>query len=381
MKTKFTLVALLIAAFFSGFAQQVPNGSFENWTSSVTPDSWTSPEAANGLPSSFFTFKDTIHTDGSYSVKMVCDSISLAPQAGVIGTFISLGTATAGNGGTLDFHGVPFTYRPDSVIFDYMYTSPGADTGFFQIELSKNFTDVILAGGVHLRPTGGVWAHASIPLAGAYNDANTPDTLLLQFFASATQSDPIKGTTLHVDGLRFGYVNQPAPTINASITAGGPVTFCTGDSVTLQANTGTNYTYQWDLNASAISGATASSYVAKASGAYTVIIDSAGINATSNTITVTDTACGTIGIKNVYAAQLSVYPNPASTQLHINSTDNLDGFNLQMFDIVGRMVLAQTLEGNSNVINVVKLSNGTYIFRITDKENALVSQNKFNVIK
>ena len=40
MKTRFTLLAAFIAAFFSGFGQQIPNGSFENWTNLTLTPGW-----------------------------------------------------------------------------------------------------------------------------------------------------------------------------------------------------------------------------------------------------------------------------------------------------------------------------------------------------
>ncbi|MFN3876216.1 MAG: fibronectin type III domain-containing protein, partial [Flavobacteriales bacterium] len=45
--------------------------------------------------------------------------------------------------------------------------------------------------------------------------------------------------------------------LTATITAGGPTTFCAGGSVVLSANTGTGLTYQWRRNGAKISGATA----------------------------------------------------------------------------------------------------------------------------
>jgi hypothetical protein len=56
----------------------------------------------------------------------------------------------------------------------------------------------------------------------------------------------------------------------------------------LNANTGTNLTYQWQLNGLNVSGATSSTFSAFSSGTYTVVvIDGAGCIATSNAITVT----------------------------------------------------------------------------------------------
>jgi hypothetical protein len=76
-----------------------------------------------------------------------------------------------------------------------------------------------------------------------------------------------------------------APT--ATITAAGPTSFCHPGSVTLNANTGTGYTYQWKLNGVNISGATFSGYSAAATGSFTVTVTSGGCSTTSSAIAVT----------------------------------------------------------------------------------------------
>lgn len=58
--------------------------------------------------------------------------------------------------------------------------------------------------------------------------------------------------------------------IIASISAGGPTTFCRGLNVVLSANTGAGFTYQWLRNGANIAGATNSSFTASQSGNYTV---------------------------------------------------------------------------------------------------------------
>jgi hypothetical protein len=55
-----------------------------------------------------------------------------------------------------------------------------------------------------------------------------------------------------------------------TITPGGPTTFCAGGSVTLTSSSATGN--QWSLNGNPIGGATANTYVATASGSYTVIV-------------------------------------------------------------------------------------------------------------
>ena len=73
----------------------------------------------------------------------------------------------------------------------------------------------------------------------------------------------------------------------ATITAATATTFCSGESVVLNANTGTGYTYQWSNNGTAISGATAASYTATTAGTYTVTVTSNSCPATSTGVKVT----------------------------------------------------------------------------------------------
>ncbi|HUM48487.1 MAG TPA: hypothetical protein PLD84_16260, partial [Chitinophagales bacterium] len=79
------------------------------------------------------------------------------------------------------------------------------------------------------------------------------------------------------------------PSASVSISAAGPTTFCKGDQVTLsQSSAGTFSTYQWQLDAVNISGATTSSYNATASGSHTLMVTSScGSTATSNAVAVT----------------------------------------------------------------------------------------------
>lgn len=88
----------------------------------------------------------------------------------------------------------------------------------------------------------------------------------------------------------FKYTTMPATTVvNASITAGGSTTFCSGGSVVLTANSGSSQTYQWKKDGSSISGATNITYTATSSGSYTVKVTKSGVSATSAAVAVTVT--------------------------------------------------------------------------------------------
>ena len=80
-------------------------------------------------------------------------------------------------------------------------------------------------------------------------------------------------------------------TINAApatLTPSGATAICQGSSVVLAGPTGTGLTYQFLLNGTAISGATAGTYSATAAGSYTVrVTNAAGCTATSPAVVVT----------------------------------------------------------------------------------------------
>lgn len=63
--------------------------------------------------------------------------------------------------------------------------------------------------------------------------------------------------------------------------------------------------------------------------------------------------------------ELSIYPNPTKNWLNIKS-DALTDAKLSIYDINGRLVITQNLEGNLNALNVEQLQSGTYILKIED---------------
>jgi hypothetical protein len=77
---------------------------------------------------------------------------------------------------------------------------------------------------------------------------------------------------------------NPKPIVNA--TANGPTSFCIGSSVTLQAQAGAGYTYQWFDNNMAIAGATAATLLVTNSGSYSYVAYLQSCTDTSNSIVV-----------------------------------------------------------------------------------------------
>jgi hypothetical protein len=298
MKSKFTLVAALVVAFFAVNAQQIPNAGFETWSSATNPDGWATVDGIFGSPLGFASKDTADKVELTASIKLKSDSLAAVPQAGVVPGLVSLGTASY-VGGQPTFYGIPFAFRPDTLFFSYKYSTPGADTAGVQIVLFKSGSNPVLAGGIPLGTTAGQWANVYVPLTANYSSAATPDTLLIQFYASFNDVAPaVKGSTLNVDRIRFGYVNVPS-----------------------------------------------------------------AINEIAESVNVT------------------VFPNPASDVINVASQKNLAGFNFQIMDITGRVVSTTTLTGETTSVFVADLAKGNYIYKITDKNNALVKQDKFAIVK
>jgi hypothetical protein len=75
------------------------------------------------------------------------------------------------------------------------------------------------------------------------------------------------------------------PLPSAIITASGPTTFCSGNSVLLNAPVNANYSYQWNKNGVVISGATHSNYTATTPATYKVMVTNNITGCSKNTTT------------------------------------------------------------------------------------------------
>jgi alpha-tubulin suppressor-like RCC1 family protein len=70
---------------------------------------------------------------------------------------------------------------------------------------------------------------------------------------------------------------------------------------------------------------------------------------------------------------IHIYPNPTSNVIYIEYLD-LTNSKLRVFDINGRKLINQSLNNNSNFINIEKLLTGVYFFRIDSNEGYVVKR-------
>jgi hypothetical protein len=213
MKAKFTLIASLVAVCTLLHAQQFPNPSFDNW-GAFAPTGWSTYESIFGAPLNHSAKDSVDKVTGPYSVKIMSDSVPGQPGYGVLAG--ALGVGGGGNGANgPEIFGIPFAFRPDTLIVLYKFSSPGVDTAAVNVKLIKSDSSILghhIYGVSLLFPPRANWTNAYAPLRQYYTSQATPDTL--QFVAYSSKNPAphggVLGSVLHMDGIQFVYASLPS---------------------------------------------------------------------------------------------------------------------------------------------------------------------------
>jgi hypothetical protein len=111
-----------------------------------------------------------------------------------------------------------------------------------------------------------------------------------------------------------------------------------------------------------------------------IIVFQAGSN--NQFLSVTQKKTGTTGINQVEITNvIKVYPNPTSAQLNVQlNLEKINGVELSIFDYQGKEVGKYTTSNELTSIDVAHLASGTYILKVSNEQNQLNHQVKFNKI-
>jgi hypothetical protein len=181
---------------------------------------------------------------------------------------------------------------------------------------------------------------------------------------SLTASGTYTNTVLNAAGC------DSVITLNLTLNAPAVVT-ATLTGVTLTA-TGTpgSITYQWiDCGTNLpVSGATSATFNPTLNGSYAVIAQTTdGCEDTSACLTVS-----TIGLDELLATSVLVYPNPATNEINA-VTNGMQILSYAVLDANGRVVLSKTLNENTTEIGISleSISEGTYILELKTSESSV----------
>lgn len=157
--------------------------------------------------------------------------------------------------------------------------------------------------------------------------------------------------------------------VSATITPGGPTSFCKGSNVVLSANAGVGLTYQWTKNGNNIGGATSINYTATQTGNYAVKVNvTGGCFATSATTVVT------------------VNPTPAATITTPDGTDLCGLVNVRLKANNGAGLTYQwykgaTAIGGATALTYFATTTGNYKVKVTNATGCSKTSAATSVVK
>lgn len=203
MKKTITLLALLIT-FVASAQAQIPNGSFENWTTTGgydTPDGWDNFNPLTSTYSVYTCEKGTTSPPHGSAFLMLTTKVvgpSTVPGLAMLGKYDAVTQKPKS--------GVPFTGRPSHLTGKWQYMAFGNDTGRIAVYLTKwNNTTLQrdLIGSVEYDLPGMVMSWTSFAIPITYIHGTMPDSVIIGLISSNKSSNAAAGSYLYVDSLNF----------------------------------------------------------------------------------------------------------------------------------------------------------------------------------
>ena len=193
------------------------------------------------------------------------------------------------------------------------------------------------------------WYKYGNPIAGATNQSLVVTTSGSYKVVVTNAS----GCTKKSGAKVVNVLNSPS----AIITPVGSTSICVGDSVKLNATTGSGYTYLWKRYGVPISGPSSSSYFAFNGGNYKVVVTHPNGCSKTSSATNVSVVCRLASLTQETAFETNIAPNPANDFITV-SGENIT--KVEIRNMEGKIVKT-TIENTNLTIDISRLPNGLYI--------------------
>ena len=207
-------------------------------------------------------------------------------------------------------------------------------------------------GSINVTPTGGgvgTFAYAWSP-----NVSTTASATALAAGSYAVTATDANSCTVSASFT----VTQPASAVTANVTT-APASSATGTdgsaTVTASGGTGT-FSYQWS------NGGSAATITNLTSATYCVTVN----DTHDCTVSSCDSVGFSVGINEINAALIKVYPNPANNQVTIETGLANGNFQLNIYSLDGKLVAQKTITGDKSIVMLNQLADGLYTYQLKE---------------
>jgi hypothetical protein len=356
MKLFYALCISFIFAAGNAFSQtQLTNSDFELWDNvggaTEEPQEWSSNKTGSGFaslgPQTCFREATIIH-GGTYAVRLTTLSSGFGSNVNGVVTCGRVNapstTPSAGYNNTQQAnapYNMPFTGRPDSIVFWVRYAPGAGDSGRVSILLHSAYdqrdpttndangaTNVIGTAIKNFGTTSGVWVRKSVPFT--YSSGSTPAYCLATFTATKVPGGGSTSTVMYVDDVSMIY--------NPVASAGpiNPLTYYVSSSQ------GAAVSVPFTLSSGFASNNTVTAQLSNTSGSFAAPVSLGSLANTNTSGTVSGIIPAGTPTGSGYRIRMNC-SNPA-----FNGIDN--GSNIQIYLVNNPVtpIAAQTLEASVN---------------------------------
>ncbi len=128
--------------------------------------------------------------------------------------------------------------------------------------------------------------------------------------------------------------------------------------------------YLWDFGDGNTSTDVNPFHIYATGGVYTVTLTATGPCGTDVSTFVVELVINSL---DELSANIEMFPNPANDVLTLNADQVLDA-SIEVFNVAGKLVLTDNIQGTSKTINVSNLEKGMYMIKITNNEGSSIQR-------